>query len=230
MVSISRNGLEAKGFAEAREKKCRFESIYYSHPASTVFGERVAKFRMELGRALEKHAPVLGGADRVTPIPDSSVFIAMGYSESGRSGPYFPVIFRNHYVGRTFIAATQALRDAEVAQKFTFAAEEIYGKIIVVVDDSIVRGTTIPKIVHMLRQLGAKAIHVRIGSPPITNPCLYGINTPRRQELIAARLTPLQISNRIGADSLEFLPLPFLKELSPDPEKFCFACMTGEYW
>lgn len=230
IVSIHRDGITIKRFAEAQEKKCRFEGIYFSHPASQVFGETVSQFRVSLGRILEEHCPVRGGADIVTPIPDSSNFIAMGYGESGRSGKYYPVIARNHYVGRTFIAATQLKRNTEVAQKFTFSAEEIFGKRIVVVDDSIVRGTTLPSIVRVLRELGAHAIHVRIAAPPIRYSCTYGINTPTRTELIAARCTTDEICHEVGADSLEFLPLEILKTLSSDPERFCFSCMSGKYW
>lgn len=229
MVSMGLEGLRVTRFAKPEEKKCRFEGIYFSHPSSKVFGENVARFRMVIGRVLEELFPVRE-ADIVTPIPDSSNFIAMGYAASQRSGVYFPVIIRNHYVGRTFIAATQAERDEEVAQKFAFTAEEIYGKTIVVIDDSIVRGTTLPKIVRELRQLGAKAVHVRIGSPPITHPCKYGINTPTREELIAAFWSPKDICARVGADSLAFLPMEVLEKLSPNPETYCFACMSGKYW
>ncbi len=229
MVSLSHRACFVKRFAQPDEKKCRFEGIYYSHPASKVFGESVSRFRMAVGRKLEELFPV-HGVDIVAPVPDSSIFMAMGYGESGRSGVYFPAISRNHYVGRTFIAATQAKRDAEVAQKFTFDAEEINKKKIVVVDDSIVRATTLPKIVTELRILGAQEVHLCIGSPPITHSCRYGINTPTREELAAASLTPEEIRRKIGADSLKFLPLDALKALSPSPERFCFSCMTGEYW
>ncbi len=229
MVSFDKNGMRIIRFDSAVEKKCRFEGIYFSHPSSTIFGESVGRFRMAIGRELATLFPV-PDADIVTPIPDSSIFIAMGYGESGRSGTYYPVIVRNHYVGRTFIAATQAKRDAEVAQKFTFTASEINGKNIVVIDDSIVRGTTLPKIVQELRMLGAAAVHVRIGSPPIRYPCTYGINTPTRDELISARASPKEIRDQVGADSLEFLPLQVLESMSPHRKDFCFACMTGEYW
>jgi amidophosphoribosyltransferase len=229
MVSIRYDGIDIKRFAEPDERKCRFEGIYFSHPASRVFGEEIGQFRITIGQALERLFPV-PEADIVTPIPDSSNFIAMGYAASGKSGKYFPVIARSHYVGRTFIAATQAKRDIEVAQKFAFSAGEIAGKTIVVVDDSIVRGTTMPKIVAKLRQLGAKAIHVRIGSPPITHPCIYGINTPTREELMASSLNIDDMRGKINADSLEFLPLETLKTLSPNPSTFCFACMSGDYW
>ncbi len=229
MVSIDEKGLRTIRFAQARLKQCRFEGIYLAHPSSTVFGESVTAFRMRLGRALQEECPV-PGADIVTPIPDSANFIAMGYGESRKSGAYWPVINRSHYVGRTFIAATQAGRDADVAQKFSFTASEIKGKNIVVVDDSIVRGTTMPKIVSELRRYGAQAIHVRIAAPPIMHPCTYGINTPTRKELISASQTPEEIREFVGADSLEFLSLETLQKLSGDAGKFCFACMDGKYW
>jgi len=174
--------------------------------------------------------PIEGGADIVTAIPDSAMFMAMGYGENGRSGKYFPVILRNHYVGRTFIAATQAKRDEEVSQKFTFSSGDIRDKRIVVVDDSIVRGTTLTKIVAQLRSLGARAVHVRIGSPPITHPCRYGINTRTERELISSTLKPEGIRKHVGADSLEFLPLEALKRISGNPNSFCWSCMNGQYW
>ena len=229
MVVIDHEGMHPHRFADRAEKKCRFEGNYFSHPSSTVFGEPVAEYRRILGRALEEYCPA-HGADIVTPVPDSSIFIAQGYAESNRSGRYNPVIVRSHYVGRTFIAATQAKRDEEVAQKFSFTPPDIMGKKIVVVDDSIVRGTTLPIIAHKLREYGAKEIHLRIGSPPITHPCLYGINTPDKEKLISAHFSPAQICCTIGADSLEFLPLEVQRQISPNPESFCFACMDGKYW
>lgn len=230
IVMIQKDGMSIRRMHHtAVRRQCRFEAIYYSHPSSTVFGERIAEFRARLGEALEDSAPTLG-ADVVTPIPDSATFIALGYGSSGRSGKYFPLITRNHYVGRTFIAATQAKRDEEVSQKFNFAADLIAGQRIVVVDDSIVRGTTLPKIVAQLRFLGAKEVHVRIGSPPITDSCRYGINTPLRSRLIASHKSPDEIRAWVGSDSLEYLPLPVLRSLSAEPDAFCYACMTGNYW
>ncbi len=231
MVSIDENGPREIRFAPREEKKCRFEGIYFSHPSSVVFGEGVSRFRMSIGRELERLFPAPGGADLVTPIPDSSNFIAMGYAESRRSGEFFPVIIRSHHAGgRTFIAANQAKRDVKISQKFAFTACEIKGKRIVVVDDSIVRGSTMPKIVRVLRRLGAKSVHVRIGSPPIKHPCRYGIYTPTYEELVSARLSPSEIRDWVGADTLEFLPLEVLERLSPNKESFCFACMSGKYW
>jgi len=139
-----------------------------------------------------------------------------------------PVIVRSHYVGRTFIASTQPKRVSEVAQKFAFTESEINGKSIVVVDDSIVRGTTMPKVVSELRRCGAKAIHVRIACPPIMHPCFYGINTPTQAELISASRTPTEICELVGADSLEFLSLETLQGLSGETDEFCFACMNGK--
>jgi len=229
MVFIEPQKIHVKRFDKKDEKKCRFEGIYYSHPASTVFGEGVARFRLKIGRKLEELFPV-PGADIVTPVPDASNFMAMGYGENGHSGKYFPIITRSHYVGRTFIAANQAMRNIEVSQKFAFTTSEISGKTIVVVDDSIVRCTTMPVIVSELKRLGAKEVHIRIGSPPTKHPCIYGINTPSYDELIAASLSHKDICEKIGADSLEFLPLETIKTMSPKPENFCFACMSGEYW
>lgn len=232
MVSISIDGLSVKYFGDVNgeRRQCRFEGPYFSHPGSIVFGEDIARFRIALGQALEERCPVEGGADIVTPIPDSANFIAMGYGKSRCSGEFFPVISRSHYVGRTFIAANQALRDMEVAQKFTFNAGEIRGKRVVVVDDSIVRGTTMPKIVRVLRELDALEVHVRIGTPPIRFPCRYGINTPTQEELISNRLLSEEICRQISADSLEFIPLEAFKALSPHPEKFCYVCWDGNYW
>lgn len=229
MEIVSAGGIETIAFASQPHRQCRFEGIYYSHPSSTVFGESVTAFRLKLGQALEECAPV-SGADIVTPIPDSSLFIAMGYAKSGRSGMYLPVIIRNHYVGRTFIAATQAKRDLEISQKFAFSADEIRGRKIVIVDDSIVRGSTLPKVVPIMRHLGAREVHVRIGSPPIRYSCRYGINTPTREELTAASHTVEEIRTLSGADSLEFLPLEVLRRLSPNPDSFCYSCMNGVNW
>lgn len=229
MVTFSDAGMKVRRFAKPDEKKCRFEAIYFSHPSSRVFDENVTRFRMAMGVALEEAHPV-PGADIVTAIPDSSNFIADGFARSGRSGVRLQVILRNHYVGRTFIAADHLKRSSDVAQKFNFTTEEIAGKKIVVIDDSIVRGTTLPKIVSTLRELKAREVHVRIGCPPIMHPCRYGVNTPTYEELAAVKYSRREIQEQTGADSLEYLPLEILKTLSPKPESFCFACMDGKYW
>lgn len=229
IVSLSSDGCIITRFADPALKQCQFERIYYAQPASTIFGGNVADFRVEVGKTLEKLFPV-SDADIVTPVPDSANFIALGWGENGRSGKYFPVILRNHYVGRTFISPTHMVRDIRVAQKFIFAEDKIQGKSIVVIDDSIVRGTTLPKIVQKLKELGARAIHVRIGSPPVRYSCIYGIDTPSEDELIASRRSIDGMRKLLGADSLEFLPIEELKKLSPRPESFCCACFDGKYW
>ena len=232
MVLISQRGIEHKKFAEPATtlKKCPFEGIYYAHPSSDVYGIQATNFRLKLGRALEEHCPC-PDAEIVTGVPDSGVLHAMGYAVSGHSGMYMPVIFRNHYVGRTFIASYQARRDEEVDAKFNFTKSLIVGKRIVVVDDSIVRGTTIRKIVSKLCELGAAEVHVRVACPPITHHCNYGIYTKGRDgRLIAQEMDVRGIRQHIGADSLAFLPLEVLKEVWPDAGNSCFSCMTGEYW
>ncbi|KND51774.1 MAG: amidophosphoribosyltransferase [Parcubacteria bacterium C7867-001] len=224
MVSIGSEGLEEILFSEPRLRHCCFEDIYFSNPAS----KGVMEFRKRLGAALEASAPA--SADVVVPIPDSANFIAEGYAKSGRSGTYSQLILRNHYVGRTFTAATQARRDEEVARKFLFAGDEIRGKRLVLIDDSIVRGTTLPKIVSKLRMFGALEVHVRIGSPPITHACWYGMDFPDEGKLIATHHNPNTLASFVGADSLEYLPLAELKKLYEEPEHRCFACMDGQYW
>lgn len=229
IVRITDTGIESFRFAEPHERLCRFEAVYFGSPASVIFGERIARFRQDIGKALGTLYPV-PDADIITAIPDSANFMARGFGLSNGAGELFPVIMRNHYVGRTFTAATQANRNAEVARKFLFNAEEIRDRVIVVLDDSIVRGTTLPVIVSMLRELKARAVHVRIGSPPMMFPCRYGINTPTSEELIAADHSADWICERVKADSLEYLPLEILQKISPHPDRFCFACMNGQYW
>ena len=227
------NGCENKvvRFADTNLHMCRFEGNYFAHPSSKVFGEGIDEFRKKLGRLLEDRHPVPGGVDIVTPVPDSANFIAMGYGESGHSGTFHPVIIRSHYAGRSFIAATQLQRSSEVTNKFNFTDYSIRGKRIVVVDDSIVRGTTMPHIVNELRRLGAKAVHVRIGYAEFKYSCKYGINTPTTHELISNHLSPEDMRRKFGADSLELLSLSELKELAPaSTDSYCYACMSGQYW
>lgn len=222
-------GHRVEHYARAHPKHCRFEGIYYSHPSSRVFDENISRFRVALGKALEELYPV-PGADLVTPVPDSSNFIAMGYASSGRSGEYYPVITRNHYVGRSFIAAKHLNRSDIVAQKFNFTANEIVGKSIVVIDDSIVRSTTLPIIVEKLREMGAREVHVRIGCPPIKYPCKYGVDIRSRDELVAAKYTEEEIRELTGATTLKYMMLDRLRSLSQKPNSFCYACMDGKYW
>lgn len=216
-------------YAASRKKQCVFELVYYAHPASTVFGHRVGRFRQRLGRKLEEEFGV-PESELVLGIPDSANFIAMGFGASGRSGEYYPAINRHHYVGRTFIAANQAHRDEEVANKFTFSAEEVADRIVVLIDDSIVRGTTLRKVITVMRSMRAKEVHVRIASPPFRHPCRYGINTKSYDELIANQKTVDGIREEIGADSLRYLTIEGLREVVGNSNEFCFACMDGQFW
>lgn len=229
LVIEAPNGPRSWPAPESKLRHCLFELNYFSHPASQVFGRNVEDYRLALGKALEEYCPA-HGADIVTPVPDSANLIAKGFSSTGRSGAYQMLMWRSHYVGRSFIEESQVERDTTVANKFTFAPRAIEGKKVVVVDDSIVRGTTTRRIVRKLRQYGAKEVHLRIATPPIEHPCRYGIDTPTYEELISAGKTPVQIREELGADSLLFLPLEVQKKLTAAPKDFCFACMDGQYW
>lgn len=216
-------------YATPQLRQCVFELVYYGHPSSNIFGRNVGRFRVKLGKQLEEEFGVPSG-EIVVGIPDSSNYIARGYGESGRSGEHYPAINRHHYVGRTFIAATQAMRDVEVANKFTFSADDVAGKIVVLIDDSIVRGTTLINVIGVLRGMDAKEVHVRIASPPFKHPCRLGINTKTYEELIANNKTLEEIRAYIDADSLRYLSLDALKAVVGDPQNFCFACMDGSRW
>ena len=232
-MRIFANGREPREvrFASANKKQCVFELLYNSLPTSTVFGESVWKFRERAGAKLAELFPIPPGEDAmVMAVPDSANSIADGYAKY--SGiPFIKAIVRNHYVGRTFIAATQGLRNEEVSRKFIFDAEAIRGMRIVVVDDSIVRGTTMPRIVDVLRRLRAKQVHLRIASPKIVQVCRYGIYMDEDEtDLIARRLSTNEIARGFGVDSLEYLSLMDLKSLLPDPGNYCFTCMGEAYW
>jgi amidophosphoribosyltransferase len=228
MVWFDDRGMHDYRFAESDEHKCIFCHVYYGHLASQVFGLSNDDYRFRVGQELERLFPVK--ADYVTPIPDSSNFYAKGFASSGRSGKDWQLIFRSHFGSRSFIAPTQLLRDTEVRFKFTFNADKIRGRRIVLIDDSIVRNTTIPKIVRMCKMIGAVEVHVRIAYPPFKHRCIYGIHTPTEDELIASHLSVEEIRKRAGADSLEYLPLDALKKMLPDPGHYCFACADGKYW
>ncbi len=209
-------------------KRCVFEYIYFARPDSYVFGGSVDRARRALGRqlALEQPAP---GADLVFAVPDSSNAAALGYAEA--SGlPLELALIRNHYVGRTFIQPSQGDRDAKVKVKYNAVREVLAGKSVVMVDDSIVRGTTTRGLVAMVRAAGARQVHMRVSSPPITGPCYYGIDTPRREELIAANYPVQEIARRIGVDSLGYLSLEGMLQAVPGgPDGFCHACFSGDY-
>jgi amidophosphoribosyltransferase len=211
----------------APPKRCAFEHVYFARPDSVVFGDAVGEVRRRLGAQLAREAPAI--ADVVVPVPDSGLFAAVGYSrESGL--PFELGMTRNHYVGRTFIEPRQAIRNFGVKVKLNPVRSIIQGQRVVLIDDSIVRGTTSRKIVHMVREAGAVEVHLRISSPPTSWPCYYGIDTPRRQELIAAQKSLAEIQEFVEADSLAYLSVEgMLRCLSGPRETYCTACWTGTY-
>jgi amidophosphoribosyltransferase len=228
MVRISRSGLESIRFApEKPHQYCIFEHVYFSRPDSVVFGRPVNESREQLGRLLAQEHPLQ--ADIVTPVPDSGVPAAIGFAaESGI--PFRMGLIRNHYVGRTFIEPQQAIRDFGVKLKLNPIRRMLEGKRVVLVDDSIVRGTTSRKIVRLVREAGATEVHVRISCPPTISPCYYGVDTPRREELIGANNSVEEIRQFLGADSLGYLSLKSLRAALGDTEgKFCTSCYTGSY-
>jgi amidophosphoribosyltransferase len=214
-----------------REARCVFEHVYFARPDSRVFGLSVAEARKRFGAQLAREHPA--AADMVVPVPDSGVFAALGYAhESGI--PFEYGLVRNHYVGRTFIEPKQTIRNFGVKVKLNPVRDLVAGKKVVLVDDSIVRGTTSKKIVRMLKQAGAAEVHMRISSPPTTGPCYYGIDTPKRQDLIASTNTVDDIRRYIEADSLGYLSaegmLDAVSDGSDNPARlYCTACFTGEY-
>lgn len=212
--------------AAAAEKRCVFEHVYFSRPDSTIFGRNVESARRKSGEILGREAPA--AADLVCAVPDSSNTAALGYSQA-TGIPFELALIRNHYVGRTFISPAQKVRDMSVRIKFNPVAEVVRGKSIVVVDDSIVRGTTMRKLVKLIRAAGAKEVHLRIASPPVTNPCYYGIDTPVRNELIASSHTIEEIATYLRVDSLSYLSLEGLLEATGEGDKYCDACFTGNY-
>jgi len=207
-------------------RQCVFEHIYFSRPDSRVFGDGVDRVRRRIGHALAKEHPV--EADVVIAVPDSSNSIALGYSEA--SGIRFELgLIRNHYVGRTFIKPAQAERDSGVRVKFNPVREVLEGRRVVVVDDSIVRGTTSRKLIRLIRRAGAREVHFRVGSPPVAHACFYGIDTPSRRELIGATKAIDEIRDYLGVDSLGYLSLDSLLACEREPSHFCHACFSGDY-
>ncbi len=208
--------------------RCVFEYVYFARPDSRVFGGSVDRARRALGRRLAKEHPA-PGADFVFSVPDSSNSAALGFAEE--SGlPLELALIRNHYVGRTFIQPTQSGRDAKVKVKYNAVREILEGKSVVMVDDSIVRGTTTRGLVSLIRAAGAREVHMRVSSPPITGPCYYGIDTPDREQLIAARHSVTEIARQIGVDSLGYISLDGMLQAVPNgPEGFCHACFSGQY-
>ncbi len=211
---------------EVPEKRCVFEHVYFSRPDSVIFGRNVESARRRSGEILGREAPA--EADLVCAVPDSSNTAALGFARAANL-PFELALIRNHYVGRTFISPAQKVRDMSVRIKFNPVAEVLAGKRVVVVDDSIVRGTTMRKLVKLIRGAGATEVHLRIASPPVTNPCFYGIDTPVRNELIASSHTVDEIATYLRVDSLAYLSLPGLLEAAGEGEKYCEACFTGNY-
>lgn len=229
IVAIDSDGIRSiPGIAPKERRQCVFEYVYFARPDSRVFGGSVDRARRALGRrlAIDSPAPT---ADLVFAVPDSSNSAALGFAEvSGL--PFELALIRNHYVGRTFIQPTQEGRDAKVKVKYNAVREVLDGKSVVMVDDSIVRGTTTRGLVQMVRAAGAREVHMRVSSSPITGPCYYGIDTPTREELIAANYTVDEIASHIGVDSLAYLSLEGMLESMPDgPGGFCHACFSGDY-
>jgi amidophosphoribosyltransferase len=229
LVVVGPEGITSQFYtAAAPQSSCIFEHVYFSRPDSMVFGRAVQASREELGRQLAREAPV--EADLVVPVPDSGVTAAVGYAaESGI--PFRFGLIRNHYVGRTFIEPSQSVRDFGVKLKLNTVRSLLEGKRVVLIDDSIVRGTTSRKIVRMIRNAGAKEVHMRISCPPTISPCYYGVDTPSKNQLIGANKTIDQIREYIRADSLAYLSLEGLKKACGDGEKttYCSACYTGKY-
>jgi amidophosphoribosyltransferase len=229
IVSVNGNGVQSSHpLPKLESRRCVFEYVYFARPDSRVYGGSVDRARRALGKRLAKEHPA-PGADLVFSVPDSSNSAALGFAEE--SGlPYELALIRNHYVGRTFIQPTQAGRDAKVKIKYNPVREIIDGKSVVIVDDSIVRGTTTRGLVALVRAAGAREVHMRVSSPPVTGPCYYGIDTPSREELIAANNTVDQIAGHLGVDSLGYLSLDGMLESVPSgPDGFCHACFSGDY-
>lgn len=207
--------------------RCVFELVYFARPDSLVFGESVDRVRREIGRQLAREHPA-PGAEVVFSVPDSANAMALGYSEASGVKLEYGLI-RNHYVGRTFINPTQDRRIAKVKIKFNPVHEAIAGKSVVVVDDSLVRGNTSKSLVQMIRGVGAREVHLRLGSPPITGPCHYGIDTPTREELIGASHSVEEIRAFLGVDSLGYLSLDGMLRSAGSMTGYCHACFSGQY-
>jgi amidophosphoribosyltransferase len=228
MLRISRSGIESIRFSTPKPHQfCIFEHVYFSRPDSTVFGRSVNDSREMLGRLLAREHPV--EADMVVPIPDSGVPAAIGYSLESKI-PFRMGLIRNHYIGRTFIEPSQAIRNFGVKLKLNPVRNLLDGKRVVLVDDSIVRGTTSRKLVRLMREAGAKEVHMRISCPPTISPCYYGVDTPTKEELIASSNSPEEICKYLGADSLGYLSLAGLRQAVNDRKgEFCTSCYTGVY-
>jgi amidophosphoribosyltransferase len=227
MVVISSAGVKSyRPFPPEPVSQCIFEYVYFSRPDSRVFGRGVHEIRKRLGRELAREQPL--EADVVVPVPDSGMYAALGFSEESRIPLEFGLV-RNHYVGRTFIEPRQSIRHFGVRLKLNPVRALLEGKRVVLIDDSIVRGTTSRKIVSMVRSAGAREVHMRISSAPTVGPCYYGVDTPRRSELIASSHTVDEIRRYIRADSLGYLSLEGMYRAVGESRSFCTACYTNSY-
>jgi amidophosphoribosyltransferase len=233
LVVISDEGIESfKPFPPQRPRFCIFEYVYFARPDSQIDGLGVYEVRKAIGAELAREAPV--EADMIVPVPDSGVPGALGYSEAANT-PFELGIIRNHYVGRTFIEPSDHIRHLGVKLKHNANRARLNGKRVVLVDDSIVRGTTSKKIIKMVRDAGATEVHMRIASPPTTDSCFYGVDTPDKSNLLAANYTVAEMCRFIGADSLHFISINGLyralrqNRRDASTTRFCDACFTGEY-
>jgi amidophosphoribosyltransferase len=228
LCRIDANGMESRQlFDKPHKAHCIFEFVYFARPDSRIFDESCDKIRRKIGKQLAKEAPAQ--ADVVVAVPDSSNTAALGYAKE--SGIPFDIgLLRNHYVGRTFIDPSQNAREQKVKMKFNPIAGVLKNKRVVLVDDSIVRGTTLKFLTKMLRDAGAREVHIRISSPPVLNPCFYGMDFPSRTELIAGNLSQEETRILLGADSLQYLSIGGLLNVAPGgPKNFCAACFNGKY-
>jgi amidophosphoribosyltransferase len=227
IVTINAQGIHSSTYAPSSLHMCVFELIYFARPDSMIFGGSVDRTRRKLGKILAQEAPA--DADIVISVPDSSNTSALGYAR--QSGLKYELgLIRNHYIGRTFINPSQFMRSFNARVKYNPVVGVLKDKRVVLVEDSIVRGTTLKKLVGLLRKSGVKEIHLRVASPPIQYPCFYGMDFPTRKELIAAWNTPEQICDYLGADSLKYISVEgMLAATHDEPARYCTACFTGQY-
>jgi amidophosphoribosyltransferase len=228
LVWITEDGMASFHWSQQpKPKLCIFEMIYFARPDSIMEGESLYSYRLRIGKKLAEESPI--DADIVIGVPDSGIPAAIGFSQVSRI-PYAEGLIKNRYVGRTFIQPTQTMRESGIKMKLNPLKDVLEGKRVIVVDDSIVRGTTSRKIVKALRDAGAIEVHMRISSPPVTHPCFYGIDTDNQDQLIAATKSVAEIAKQIGVDSLAFLSREgMLKATRDDSNNFCSACFTGDY-
>jgi amidophosphoribosyltransferase len=227
IVAIDAGGVRSVRFPRApRQAMCAFEHIYFQRPDSRIEGRLIYSVRREMGRLLARQGPT--DADLVIGVPDSAIAAATGFAEAAGL-PYADGFVRNRYIGRTFIEPTQDMRERGVALKFNALTENLAGKRVIMIDDSLVRGTTAGPLVKLVRDAGATEVHLRITCPPITHACHFGVDMGHDGDLMAARLTVDEMRDRIGADSLAFLSLDGMMRAVGASEGYCNACFTGRY-